>query len=184
MSLDKTIGGSASNSYVSVSDADTYFGNHWSTAKASAWAALSSGAKESVLKQACKLLDALRVLDSEFGYGALPPQFVERFTYELTIHRWGSDQKLNFPRNIDVDLNGSPFVPQNVPDAQCEQAVYLLAFDDTPIATRLSGISSETVSAGPVRVHQDFKPGGTSIAPMALDLMREFIRPTKRVQRA
>lgn len=184
MALITDVGGQTSNSYIDVAGSDVYFANHWSTAKTSAWAALTSAQKESVLKRACKLIDSLRILDTELGWGALPPQFLERDIYNLTIHRWGAQQKLNFPRNIDVDLNGTPFLPTSVPDAQCEQAVYLLAFDETPIATRLSGISDETVSAGPVRTHQTFKPGGTSIAPMALDLLREFIRPTKRVQRA
>ena len=184
MAIDKTVGGSSANSYVDLTDADTYFANHYLSSKTSAWAALTNAQKESVLKRACQQLDALRVLDVEFGSGALPPQLVERHNYDLLIHRLEVDQALNFPRNIDLDADLNAFIPQVVKDAQCEQAVFLLAFDETAIMTRLSGISEETVSAGPVRIRQAFKSDGSMIAPMALELMRQFIRPTKRMQRA
>lgn len=184
MALDVTVGGPNSDSYIDVANADTYFANHWSVAKASAWAALNTSQKEAVLRRACKLLDSMRVLDTELGYGVLPPQFVERYRYDLTIHRQMANQALNFPRNIDCDINGTPFIPSAVPDAQCEQAVYLLAFDDSAIAARLTGISEETLSAGPVRTHTVYKPFGNSFAPAAVDLMRPYLRPTRTVQRA
>jgi hypothetical protein len=97
------------------------------------------------------------------------------------------NQRLQFPRNIDLDPAGDAIVPQNVKDAQCEQAVYLLSFDESIMAAQMQGIQEETITAGPVRIRQKFAGGATSgiaLSPMALDLMREFLRPTRKMQRS
>jgi hypothetical protein len=184
MSLDATVTGIDANSYVTLQEADDYFDAHYLTAKTTAWATLSDAQKESALKRGCQIIDELRVLDTELGFGSLPLVLVPRNSYELTIHRLGFNQALNFPRNIDIDDTNTGIVPVNVKDAQCEQAIYFLSLDDAPMNSRMSGVGDETVSAGPVRIHQSFKDGGSSLAPMAWDLMRKYIRPTKRVQRA
>jgi hypothetical protein len=186
MALDATVGGSSSDSYVTVNEADTFFSSHYQTAKTSTWSVLSSAQKEAVLRRATQILDSLRILDTEYGAGALPTSLVAYEGYELTIHRQLVNQRLQFPRNIDIGVNDIAFVPQNVKDAQCEQAVFLINFDDSSIATQMAGIKVETVAAGSVRVRNEYTGTslGSSLAPMALELMREFLRPTRRMQRS
>lgn len=186
MSLDATLGGDAANSFVTVDEADTYFSNHFSTAKNTLWSGLTSAQKESVLKRACQQLETLRVLDYELGYGALPLSLLERGYADYTIHRLYPHQLLSFPRNIDLDATSSAYIPQAVKDAQCEQAVYMVAYDDSILQARLNGVADETVSAGPVRIHTTYRAGGgiSLIGPMTLELMRPFLRPTNRIQRA
>lgn len=183
MALDSTVAGQAANSYLPLEDADAYFANHYSLTKGSTWAGLAVSQKESVLRRACQILEKLRVLDQEYGAGAWPTA-LERDLYLYNVHRYGIGQRLNFPRNLDVQPNGQPFVPQDVKDAQCEQAFYLLAFDEAPLQARLSGIAEESISAGPVRSDTTYRTDGSMLAPMAMELMRDFIRPTNRVRRA
>jgi hypothetical protein len=98
--------------------------------------------------------------------------------YDLTIHKLQFAQKLQFPRNIDVDGSNAGFIPQGVKDAQCEQAVYLIAFDDSPIATQLTGVHEEFLGAGAVRVSTKYRGTGTFIAPMTMQLLSPYFRKT------
>jgi hypothetical protein len=184
MALNATIGAETANSYVTVGDADTFFANHYSIAKATAWSALSSTQKENVLMRATQMLDTLRVLDRELGFGAMPVALVAINNYDITIHKQMEFQWLQFPRNIDIDSGDHAFIPQPVKDAQCEQAIHLLTVDEAAIATQLTGIGTESISAGPVHSRVDYRSNGTFIAPLALDLMRPYLRPTTRVERA
>jgi hypothetical protein len=184
MALDATVGGANSDSYVTLAEANTFFANHYSEAKSSAWSELSTPQKESALKRATQILDSLRVLDNEYGTGALPLALVIDNSYDVTIHRQLVNQRLQFPRNIDINADDDAFIPQNVKDAECEQAIHLLTFDEATLGTQLLGIRTETVAAGPVRIRQEFGTLGSHISPMAIELMREFLRPTRRVQRA
>lgn len=191
MALDATVGGSTSDSYVTLVEADAYFANHYSLVKTTAWAALSSGQKEAVLRRACQVMDSLRVLDADYGSGALPLALIQDdMLANFSIHRLEPGQVLSFPRNVDLVLGTyTGFIPQLVMDAQCEEAIYLLTFDESALVTRLSGIRQQTVAAGNVRVSQAFSAGGvggggTYMAPLALELMRPFLRFARRMQRA
>jgi len=185
MALDTTVGGSASNSYVSVAEANTYFNNHYLAAKKTLWNTLAGPQKESVLKRSCQLLETLLVLDDQLSFGRLPVELVIDFGYDLSIHRSELNQKLQFPRNLDVDPIGDPFIPQEVKDAQCEQAVYLLAFDDTTLVTLIGGIVEEAVTAGAVKTYTKYSEGQppTYLSPHVIELMRPFLRPTSRLRR-
>lgn len=190
MALDATIAGETSDSYVTLVEASAYFANHYSLAKSSAWVVLTAGQQESALKRACSILESLRVLDDEFGYGPLP-RALWVFDYnDLNIHRLTNIQRLSFPRNIDVDSSLVAFIQQNCKDAQCEQASTLLAFDESAMLAAMSGLVSELTKAGPVETRSVYRTArggsvmGTMLAPMALELMRQFIRPTGRMRRA
>ena len=185
MALDVTVGGSASNSYVTVGEADKYFSTHYITAKKTAWSALSQPQKESALKRACQQLETLKVLDDELATGRLPIALMIDYGYDLTIHRAEVNQKLQIPRNIDLDPFGIPLIPQEYKDAQCEQAVYLLSFDDSAIVTVTQGIVEEAVTAGPIKSYTKYSEGfaPTYIAPMVLELLRPFLRYTGRLRR-
>lgn len=185
MALDVTVGGSASNSYVTVGEADKYFNTHYITAKKTAWSALTQPQKESALKRACQQLETLKVLDDELSTGRLPIALVIDYGYDLSLHRAEINQKLQFPRNLDVDPTGTPFVPQELKDAQCEQAVYLLAFDDTALITTAQGVVEEAVTAGPIKSYTKYSEGSTPtyLAPIVLELMRPYLRYTGRLRR-
>jgi uncharacterized membrane protein YgcG len=191
--LDASIGGPNSDSYVTLAYADAFFAAHYSLVKAAVWAALTIPQKESALRRGTQILDGLRVLDSEYGYGAMPYALVLEHNWDVTIHRQLINQRLQFPRNIDTDEFGTPIIPVNVQDADCEQAIHLLTFDEATIASQMLGIKSESVGVGTVKISQVFGGSGGSsgggggfsaIAPLALELMREFLRSTRRVQRA
>src|SRR4051812_40087267 len=185
MALTATVGGSTSDSYVTVAEANTYFNNHYLTAKKTVWSALGQPQKESALKRACQQIETLRVLDDELSTGRLPVALVISLGYDLSIHRAEINQKLQFPRNLDLNPDGSTvFVPQEVKDAQCEQAVYLLSFDDSTLTTLLNGVVEEAVTAGAVKTFTKYTEGHapTYLAPIVIELMRQFTRVTGRLR--
>lgn len=187
MAIDATIGGSASNSYVTRAEATTYFANHYSLSKSVAWAALTITQQDAALLRATQIVDGIRVLDTELGSGALPVALVAHDMYDLTIHRQMVGQILSFPRNIDLDINSAAFIPQAVKDSECEQAIFLIAFDDSALQTQMQGILSESVQAGPVSTSTHYGAAGAAgsyVSPIVMELMHPFIRPTRRLKRA
>lgn len=188
MAIVATVGGENSDSYVTVTEANAYFNVHYSLTKKAIWTATSGPQKEMLLKRACQLLETLKVLDNEFTTGTLPLALVIDYGYDLTIHKGATNQRLQFPRNVDVTSSGDLFIPQEVKDAQCEQAVYLLAFDDAALVTQLQGIEEEANTVGPIKTYVKYRAGGgagntTYLSPMVVELMRPFLRPTSRVRR-
>lgn len=185
MALVTTVGGETSNSYVTVNEANVYFANHYLTAKATLWAALTQPRKESVLKRGCQQIETFKVLDDELSTGRLPFALMIDLGYDLTIHRAEINQRLQFPRNLDLDSTSNVFIPQEVKDAQCEQAVYLLGFDDAALITSQQGILEEAVTAGAVKSYTKYAEGRppTYLSPMAVELMRPFFRTTGRLRR-
>jgi hypothetical protein len=185
MALDTTVGGSTSNSYVSLGEANTYFNNHYATAKKAAWTALGSVQREFTLKRACQQLETLRVLDDQIATGRLPVELIIDLGYDVTIHRSEINQRLQFPRNLDLDSTGEPYIPQEIKDAQCEQAVYLLSFDDSPLTTTLQGVIEEAVTAGAVKSYTRYAEGHapTYLSPMVVELMRPYFRSTSQMKR-
>ena len=61
-------------------------------------------------------------------------------------------QKLQFPRTLEVHMNGQLYVPEEIMFAQCEQAIYQINFDQTILANRLQGISHDAPNVG--GIHQ------------------------------
>lgn len=179
MALITTPGGSTSNSYVSASDCDQYFNAHWNLAKSEAWAALSSKQKERLLLTSCSILETLRFLDDEYTYGGLPTALIADEGHDVTVRRYTANQRLSFPRNVD---DGQ--VPQEVKDAQCEQAIFLVTFDESALAQQYQGIVEESVVVGSIRSYTNYGRVGTMIAPMAIELLRPFLRNTKRLRRS
>jgi len=185
MALTTDIAGEFSDSYVTIAEANQYFASHWSTAKESAWSSLSVAQRERVLKFAANIIDTLRIHDVDYGSGPLPPALRADGALSYSVHRLDMVQRLGFPRNVDVDSTGTAYIPTEVKDAQCEQAVFLLTADETAMSNYLSGIAEEAVSAGPVRVYTRYADGASAsmIAPMTMELLRPFVRPTRRMKR-
>jgi hypothetical protein len=186
MALITTIGGTTSNSYADLAFADAYFADHWSDAKSQLWADKSPGQKERALLSAMSFLEGLRVLDYQFASGKLPLALIAQQP-DFSVHRAEVGQFLQFPRNVDINYeNGyTTFIPQPVLEAQCEQAIYLMALDETPVVAQMQGIQSETSDVGPVRTRTQYTGTGHLFSPMSFQLMQEFVRPTsKRFRRS
>ena len=187
MALDTTLAGETTQSYVSVSEADRYFRDHFSTAKNTVWSALSAARKESALKRACQQIETIKFIDTEFApIGRLPLALIDDIYADITLCKYEEYQRLQFPRNIDTDSAGDPFVPQEVKDAQCEQAVHLLTFDDAALNAIGQGIVEEAVTAGAVKSYTRYSEGvaPSYISPMAVELLRPYFRRTSRVRRS
>lgn len=184
MAIDATIGGPDSNSYVSIAEADTYFKSHWSTVKTDLWLELAGKQKERLLIMATNVIETLRFLDQNIGGGGLPEPFIDTTDYDVQVRKFYFGQNLSFPRNIDVASDGSGKIPIPVQDAECEQAVYLITFDESALSTQYQGIVEESVVAGSVRAYSNYGRLGTMLSPVAAELLRPYLRPTRRMKRA
>lgn len=121
MSLDATIGGTSSDSYVTVAQADSYHANHL---HASTWTNAVEATKEVALKMATRLLD-------------------ERITWSGAIAV--TSQALRWPRSSvyteDNVLIESTVIPTAVINATSEFARHLIGSDLT-VDTEGKGIKS------------------------------------------
>lgn len=108
MALDSTVGGSSSNSYVSVADADSYFDDHLNV---TAWTANTD-------KQEAALVMATRRLEDEFYQG----------------EKAASSQALQWPRinatDKDGEEYGSTIIPDPIKFATYELALRILNDDN------------------------------------------------------
>jgi len=191
VTLDSSIGKSTSNSYVDTDYASDYWENHFSAAKAAQWAALGDDQQAQLLVQACRVIETARythfvsVSEYTLHYDSASGQVIDlALTAEPVKYYY--NQKLQFPRNLDVDDAGKLYIPEPVKMAQCEQAIYLLNFDETAMANRLQGVVSDSVSVGRGQIHlnQQYVSEGSSFAPMALEFVRPFFVKGARMRRA
>lgn len=143
--IDATVGGSTSNSYVEQSEADAYFEGRLN---ADAWVAAAFPVEA--------LIHATRVIDLlEFEGQPVNP---------LNGTSTGTTQALKFPRySVDDDAGWvweSTVIPQPVKDATCETALWLLNQGDTdPMQpTGLEGFENVQVGALNVTPRQSHDP--------------------------
>ncbi len=124
MALEATVGGPQSNSYVSLAEADAYFA---ARLHAEAWDASSGSDREKALLTACRCIEAhrLQVHRRPYLYPGEPADTLDR-RYDW-LAPVSPDQALSFPRRRDQDRTGAYEIPQPVRDAQCEEALALLA---------------------------------------------------------
>lgn len=196
-SIDVTISGEFSNSYVDVAFADDYWTNHFSTVKAAQWTALTSAQKTTVLVAACRVLESARFTlgssysDYELLYDRRSHLILNRAVDQLPV-KYSYYQKLQFPRNLDIQYTGTPgdigtaYIPEDVQEAQCEQALYLINFDDTAVANRLQGITLEKVGVGrdQITTTQEYAVTGSMFAPLAMELLRAYFIKGGRTRRS
>lgn len=137
MALDATIGGASADSYISVDDADTYFGAHVTTA---VWDAATVASKEKGLKMATRLLDQ---------------------RYDWAGEKVSDSQSLRWPRSNAFDKDGDAFetneLPLELTQATAEFAQYLLTSDTTK-ETDGRGLTSTTVDTISVVFDKADKP--------------------------
>ena len=118
MAIDATVGGATSNSYVTLTEAEAYFAARLNSAT---WTAASAGDKEAALLSACRHIDACRIRVHRRPYG-----YPTALAIDL-LEQLNNDQALKFPRQRDRDAAGTYIIPQPAKDAQCEEALALLA---------------------------------------------------------
>lgn len=111
MDVIATLSAEDANSYLSVDDADVYFA---ARLNAGAWETASVGDKEKALVTACRHIEACRLRVNWRGADVTAPVIIT--------------QALTFPRLRDVDALGAYIIPERVKQAQCEEALALLAF--------------------------------------------------------
>lgn len=131
MALVSTISASNANSYVSVSDADTYFAARYG---ADDWSALSPTQKESLLITATRIIDNL-------NFGGVKET---------------AAQALEWPRLYVYDRRGDTIAttsyPVHLTNAVLEQALVLLNSDEVDAT-----ISSESVSMDGLSISKTYR---------------------------
>ena len=110
-----TIGGSASNSYASISEIDAYLIT--TGYDLTIWSALEIPAKERLIKVSCKILDSFAYIGSSAD--------------EANSSNWDADhvpQALKFPRDEDSQpIYGSAIIPTEVKESQAELVYFSIS---------------------------------------------------------
>ncbi len=182
VTLDSTISGWYANSYADLAYADAFWADHYSSTKSAQWGTLSNTQKTHLLIRSCSVIERfkftvtgyLRPADywhSEFNRVT---GLVVQMTSDRRPLRAAYRQKLQFPRSLDYDINGAFYIPPDIMDAQCEQAMYLLNFDEDAMASRIQGITQNSLTVGSIHVSQNFAAGGSSLAPMAREILSQY----------
>ena len=145
MAIDATIAGASSNSYLSLEEAEGYFA---ARLRSDAWSGASDADKEKALLTASRRIEAhrLRVHRRPYGYPYDLPNALDRPSDPLAPAN--PDQALSFPRQCDLDRSGSYAAPDHVKQAQCEEALALLAQGaehERRRALQAAGVKSFTV---------------------------------------
>lgn len=182
ITLNNTVADERANSYVDSAYADLYWADHWDTVSAAKWAALSSAQKNRLLIQACRIIDTLRFTEAvdplqeyHLVYDSRNQQIRSVKTNYGRPQKWAYEQHLQFPRTLDVYLDGTVYIPEEIMFAQCEQAVFMLSLDTSVIANRLQGVSHDSLNVGGIAISQKLEAGGSMIAPVALNFCKPYL---------
>lgn len=109
-SIDKTVGGADSNSYVDVAFIEQYSEDSFDTGD---WDALSADDKTRIALMATRIIDSMSFLGQKA---------------DTTPEGHAGYQALEFPRSTNVDSDGDKFIPISVQRAQAAQALYMAEF--------------------------------------------------------
>ncbi len=148
------------NSYITVVDAATYFGDR--IPAATAWAGATDDQKTAALISATKRIDRLRIRGRKY----------------LSTQALAFPRTYNHPTVEDMLEDGSPLysvtsVPQYVKDACCEEALALLDYGDSKrLKLQAQGVAGFTVGS----LSERFKPLGRGLlSEEAFALLRDEI---------
>jgi len=117
MSIYVSIGTSTANSYISVASADEYFDTRENS---DAWIDISSnstGTLSATTRKENLLIQATRELDGTYRF--------HDQKYNQGIRGQDDYQNLEFPRSQNTDVDNDLFIPEDVEDATCEQALWI-----------------------------------------------------------
>lgn len=192
LTIDTTLAGVHSNSYIDQTYADDYWAAHFSAAKSLFWSNLSDDQKANLLIMACRVLETARFTNfvpiSEYTlhYDHVTGQVLD-ITLTREPVRFYYYQRLQFPRNLDFDPTTQQlYIHPAIQMAQAEQAVYMAQLDDTALSNRLQGVTQDTIAVGRSQIHlsQQYTTDGSMFAPMALEFIRPFLVKGARMRRA
>lgn len=193
ITLDASVGGLESNSYVDATYLEDYWTNHYNVTLSAQVLALSTVQHDYLLVRACRVIESLRFTravsrtDYQLRYNRLTGTVVDLSYLTREPVKFAYYQKLQFPRNLDVKIeDGSYIIPEAVQMAQCEQAAYLINLDETAIANRLQGVTMDKVGVGRQQIDltQEYTSNGSMIAPMAYEMLRPYLLYNQKVKRA
>lgn len=173
------------NSYVDQAYADDYFSNHWVATYNTQWSALADQAKQNLLVAACRVIESARFTNVIVRTDWRFHRYYNRLTMQIMNFQLLREpvkyyfyQALQFPRNLDIDpISGAVYVPEAIQMAQCEQAIYLLTFDQSAIQNKLQGVVNDTISIGRGQIHlnQQYGAEGSMYAPQAYEMIKSFL---------
>ena len=120
MSIKTSVGTSTANSYIGVSDANTYFN---SVHDADSWVNINTTNYSSTTavreKKENLLIQATRELDDNLKFNG--GKYNTGIYGDVTYY-----QALEFPRSSNVNNSGDIYIVDEVKDATCEQAIWIL----------------------------------------------------------
>lgn len=193
--LDSSLSSETSNSYCTVAYALDYWTNHFDSTKSAQWIALTNTQQQRLLIRACQVIEGLR-----FTIPITLPEYAihyDRHTgmvLDLSLTRqpvkYFYYQHLQFPRNLDVYYftppTGTIYMRPELMDAQCEQAIYLLNFDESAIANSMMGLTMQKISVGKeaIDITEEYGSKGTSLSPTAYEFLRSLVVKGGRMQRS
>jgi len=182
VSINATIGGSEANSYVTLTEAEDYFEGRLF---ANDWHSATSSEKQQALLQACKDIETLKFIGTKYNdyrvghvnYQKLefPRRFPSIFIQcDSVLETYiGADYEPSYP--YSTDANGQPYIPHEVKNAQCEQALFILAIgSDAERRSRLQAQGVRSFKIGDFS--EQYKViNGRMISQKALALLDKFI---------
>lgn len=173
MPLVATLAGANANSYVTLTEAESYFATRLRT---EAWTNASSADREKALVMACQQIESLRLRVHRRPYG-FPSEPIESMNRNWDpLAPVNADQALSFPRRKDRSSNGSMMIPSGVKAAQCEVALALLTHGteaERRQALQAAGVTSFTVDG--LSESYAANTGQTLLSLQARTLMAPFI---------
>lgn len=185
MTIDSTLSGENANSYVTLSYADDYFANHYNADKTATWASFSDEQKTALLIHATALgiekltFVAKHTLQSmNYTSYVSPAGLVYSFNDLALPYKAVFNQRLQFPRTVDINSSSQYFIPEDVKYAQCEQAVYLAEqIDDESLDNSAKGIKAESFTVGPIKSFQEFDSGRgvNTVSPIAKQMLENYL---------
>ena len=176
-------------SYCSLAFASDYFAKHYRPAYSTQWAALSADQQGMLLNAACRQIEQFRFVDrQELPHYRFFVDPTKGRVLVLTPRRdpikYNYYQSLQFPRSVDIHQDGTVFIPMEMQWAQCEQAIYLLNFDETLLSNARQGLSINSVKVGSISVYQHLNSGGDNLSPTALAYIRPYLKYTRHMVRS
>lgn len=192
LTIDPTIAGERSNSYITADDFTAYWTNHFNLTLAATMLALTVPQIEMLLVQACRTIESIHftepvdpLADYHLVYDSRQQQIRSVKTNYGRPQKYNYFQFLQFPRTLDIYQDGTLYIPYPIQAAQCEQAAYLYSFDTTVIEDGLQGLDRQAINVGGVSISQHIRTKGSMICASAYNMVKPFIiNQNMRLQRA
>lgn len=151
------------SAYVTLADAQTYFGTRLYTDK---WAAATTTEKTAALAMAQREIDALPLIGTK-AVSTQTDQFPR--AYVVRTDAFNMTSPASFSTYGTVDL----IVPQAVKDAECEEALAILRYGDSE---RVKLQEQGVTSASRGDLHETYAPRRGLISPVARELLRPWVQ--------